>query len=117
MNKLLLSVSFAAAACISSVTAYAADYAPAVSTSVQYRDLDLSTPAGAATMLHRIKAAAHRVCDPEPALLSLTEKADWNSCMTFSVNNAVRSLDAPMVTAAYTGRTTPTVVLAQFKSH
>ncbi|MBV8682582.1 MAG: UrcA family protein [Caulobacteraceae bacterium] len=120
MNKMLLSIGFAAVAGISSVafdSAYAADYSPVVSTSVQYLDLNLSTPTGAEQMLHRIKAAAHRVCNPEPALQALSESAEWRTCMTTSVSDAVRRLDSPMVTAAYAGRTQPTVVLAQYKSH
>jgi UrcA family protein len=65
-------------------------------------DLDLSTPAGAYTLLGRIKTAARNVCSPEPSRLSeLANVADYEGCMDGAISRAVYDVDAPTLSDAY----------------
>jgi UrcA family protein len=80
-----------------------------VSTTVSYRDLDLTTSEGADTMLQRISHAAERVCAPKAGLGDSFGRALWNDCVTSRVNLVVNRLGSPMVTAAYArDRSSPT---------
>jgi UrcA family protein len=88
----------------SASAALAADRETA-STAVHYGDLNLGSQAGAKTMLQRINAAANKVCEPQADIGDLTGFGEWRKCVSTSIRNAVQSLDAPMVTAAYGGKT------------
>jgi UrcA family protein len=85
-----------------------------VSTTVRYGDLNLANPEGARAMLKRIKHAARQVCEPAPE--SALDYADWRNCMAMATDGAVSRLNAPMVTAAYGGKQTNSVDLAQNSS-
>lgn len=85
-----------------------------VSTTVRYGDLDLANREGAKAMLTRIKHAARQVCAPPPE--SALEYPDWRDCISKATGGAVSRLNAPMVTAAYSGKQTNPVVLAQTSS-
>jgi UrcA family protein len=61
MKKFLISAVFLSAAALSD-PAVAEPVSSPPSITVQYRDLDLSTPAGHATLLSRVSAAARKVC-------------------------------------------------------
>ena len=96
-------------------SAVAATAAPqTVSTIVRYSDLILANPDGARAMLTRIKHAARQVCEPAPE--SALEYADWRACVSKATDGAVSRLNAPMVTAAYSGKQTNSAVLAQNSS-
>jgi UrcA family protein len=63
------------------------------SVTVRVADIDLSTPAGAATFYRRVRDAAYRVCD-----------AGWSvdrECVKNAVAAAVSTVDRPLVTALH----------------
>jgi UrcA family protein len=80
------------------------------STIVRYGDLNLASPEGAKAMLTRIEHAARRVCEPRSE--SAVDYVDWRNCISKATDGAVSRLNAPMVTAAYGGKQTSSVVLA-----
>lgn len=65
-------------------------------------DLDLSTSAGADTLVGRIRQAARDVCSPEPSHLGeLANVRDYDDCFTGAVERAVYDVDSPTVREAY----------------
>ena len=68
---------------------------------VSFADLDLSGPAGAHTLLMRIRGAAERVCSPQPSVLDIRDNADYRDCRYDSMARAVDQLDQPLVTEDY----------------
>jgi UrcA family protein len=63
---------------------------------VRYRDLDLGTQSGAATLYRRIQLAAHKVC-PDTDSRKLNDKAAVWSCRRQAVERAVESINSPQV--------------------
>ena len=61
MKKFLISAALLSAAALSA-PGLAEPASPAPSITVQYRDLDLGTPAGRATLRSRVNAAVRKVC-------------------------------------------------------
>jgi UrcA family protein len=114
VNKSILIVVLAAAG-LATVTGFASTTVAAekrtVSTIVRYGDLNLANPDGASGMLTRIRHAARQVCEPEPE--SATEYDDWRQCMAKAIDGAVSRVNAPMVTAAYSGKRANPELLAQ----
>ncbi len=105
---LLATLSLTAAGAASAQPAYSEDndvvvtapYAPPGaeirSTTVAFEDLDLSTHAGAYTLLNRIKGAARQVCSPEATFPGdLDDNADYQSCMRGAITRAVQDVDEP----------------------
>ena len=87
-----------------------------ITVTVSSQDLDLSTPDGAKAMLGRIDQAAREVCQPDADIAALPGMGDWNRiCVSTRVRDAVGHLNAPLVTAAYSGK--PQVSLAERDSH
>jgi UrcA family protein len=84
----------------------------AITVSVQYADLDVGHAAGAKILLQRIEAAATTACGGEPDLRLLGERAGFDRCKAATVAQALRAVDAPMVTAMANGSDQP-VILAQ----
>ncbi|HLZ83075.1 MAG TPA: UrcA family protein [Caulobacteraceae bacterium] len=108
MNKSILTVVLAAA--LASGAGSAAAFGPrdhrTVSTVVRFGDLNLASADGAKAMLIRIRHAARQVCEPAPE--SVLEYPDWRNCVAKATDGAVASLNAPMVTAAYSpGKANP----------
>ena len=70
---------------------------------IGYADLDLSGPAGARTMLGRIRTASGRVCHAAaPATpVNLGGVRSYRACVGAAIDRAVLNLDAPVVTALY----------------
>jgi UrcA family protein len=70
-----------------------------VSATVSYADLDLSTEAGARTMLQRIRFTAREMCGSEPVHSPLTPRAptQFRNCVIDAVDSAVAGLGAPLV--------------------
>jgi UrcA family protein len=70
---------------------------------VAYGDLDLSTRAGAATLLKRMKAATRRVCGAEPSPREIAAMSRHQVCAQDAMSRAVAAIDSPLVTALFTG--------------
>ena len=68
---------------------------------VQFEDLKLSSPAGAEVLLHRIRVAASEVCEQPQGRRDLSQKAKEKSCISASVERAVRQIDNAYLTASY----------------
>jgi UrcA family protein len=69
---------------------------------VGYADLDLSTPAGAKTLLTRIKFAAGKACGEENhSPLFPRAMAQHRACVSDAVNATVGRIDAPLVAALH----------------
>ena len=69
---------------------------------VSFRDLNLSTPAGAATLYRRIKSAAESVCGYEET--DFRAQISWRACVRRAVDDAVAKVNSPQLTALHTGR-------------
>jgi UrcA family protein len=80
-----------AAAAIAS-PAYAADDGTQ-STTIHYRDLDLTTDAGAAALKQRIGHAAANVCGPADGR-TLDDLARYNACRNAAIASASPQMDA-----------------------
>lgn len=102
-TKMLLLASLATAniaTCASAGTPFNATSDPDVySEKVSMAGLDLQTQAGAEIALHRIRAAAHQVCevglDPYFPGVSVRTKP----CTTTAIDRAVAEVDSPVLTA------------------
>lgn len=88
MRKSVLAI--AAALCGLSAAPAAAE---TVSVEIFYADLDLSSPAGIATLKQRIEAAADRVCD-RPSMRDLKAMAAWQECTAAARADAASQLSA-----------------------
>lgn len=104
MKKLLIAVALAFASFPVVADARPTDRLVTASIDVFYGDLNLNHTAGAAVMLNRIKNAAGRVCGGAPDSLDLRGQKDFRACVISATNDAVRQLNAPLVTALHTGR-------------
>jgi UrcA family protein len=71
------------------------------SVTVHYRDLNLSTLAGATILYQRIKGAGRSVCGDEGRRFD--EQRQWNSCYQRAVADAVATVNSPMLTGVYSG--------------
>jgi UrcA family protein len=67
---------------------------------VRVGDLNVASQQGAQVALQRIKSAASQFCGGEGSR-DLGRIAEHRSCETRMIGKAVRSLDAPVVTALY----------------
>lgn len=74
--------------------ALAADQAPCMT--VNYRDLDLTTTAGAALLYRRIGGAARSVCGERG--YGLFFERQWDSCYREAVAGAVAAVNSPLLT-------------------
>jgi len=93
--------------------AAAADYTDVRSVTVQYGDLNLSNPQGAAALYSRIVGAAHEVCDPSSS--DLASRASARKCVNKAIAHAVSRVGHPELIAIYiekTHRALPTTVAA-----
>ncbi|HEY1561608.1 MAG TPA: UrcA family protein [Caulobacteraceae bacterium] len=101
---------------IGSASAVSAAGQDTASVTVKYGDLNLSTQDGANAVLQRIGQAARQVCKPDTDIADLPGMGDWSRiCERARIRDAVSHLDAPMVTAAFSGRSQ--VILAERDSH
>jgi UrcA family protein len=81
----------------------AGDYTEVRSITVQYGDLNLSNPLGAATLYGRIVGAAHEVCDLDDD--NLTARASERACVEKAVADAVTKVGHPELFAVYSAKT------------
>lgn len=101
-----------AAAMDTATAAPKAKDAPA-SIAVPYGDLNLQSEAGATTLLGRISRAARTVCEiPAPGASNIHAKNQRFACRRVAVQNAVESLDHPVVNSVYEGKRTSPLKLA-----
>ncbi len=71
------------------------------SAAVEYGDLDISTSAGAASMLDRIDNAAAYVCGIRPdRIVPVSLKPKMEACRTKTVRQTVQAVNVPMLTTA-----------------
>ena len=104
MNRFAVAASVAFAAVLGAQPTFAATADDGtISVRVPYTDLNLQSPAGAHTMLGRLTAASHSACGSEPAIADLGRSTLYRDCVSSTLDRAVRSLGAPLVTAAYDG--------------
>jgi UrcA family protein len=64
---------------------------------VKFADLDIQTVAGAKILYRRIRLAAEKVCEPISRDAALSEAVPH--CVNTAIDNAVRKVDAPYLTA------------------
>jgi UrcA family protein len=79
-----------------------ADSAPAVA--VRFGDLNLSQPRDLARLYSRITAAANETCGPRSFGRFELATADYKSCYSDTVANAVANIARPSVTAYFKER-------------
>jgi UrcA family protein len=72
------------------------------SVTVSFRDLDLSSVAGATTLYRRIQGAARQVCGTPGA--DLFEQSFRRACYRGATADAVRKVNNPLLTAVHEGR-------------
>lgn len=72
-----------------------------VTLDVPYGDLDLSRPAGAKTMVYRIRNAATDACGGLPYIREMRERRIFKVCLRQAMAEAIDQLNAPLVTAMY----------------
>lgn len=87
--------------CAGAVPAHAQDIEQ-VSTTVHLGDLDLSTSAGAAAAVSRLRRAAREVCGPDPDIREIDSRREFDRCVDHALDRAVASLNMSTVTAANT---------------
>jgi UrcA family protein len=80
---------------------------------VSYKDLSLTTSAGAETLYKRIQAAAGRVCG-SAELRELGKMVARKHCIDDAISRAVASVNSPVLTSIYLAKTggTPNQVVA-----
>ena len=66
---------------------------------VSFRDLDLTGPAGAKTLMIRLHRAANDVCGRWDGSFDLPTQAAADACVQVAVARAVRQINQPMLTA------------------
>jgi UrcA family protein len=88
------------------VLATAPTWAAPTSMTVSFRDLNLSSIAGATTLYHRIQSAAKQVCGYAPGE-DLILRAAWQACYHNATADAVRKVNNPLLTALHAGRSSP----------
>ena len=99
--KSIRGLAFAALVCVlGTAPAGASPSEPSVR--VSYRDLDLSSLAGATTLYQRIQGAAKQVCGRAGA--DLVEQMAWKACYRHATADAVRQVNSPLLTAVHAGR-------------
>jgi UrcA family protein len=113
MKKAAMSVLVTAITVMGSTLAHAAlPGDEPLSRQVNYSDLNLEQPAGAAALYNRLNAAAHVVCKPleGKAVLSFQRH---RKCVAKAISTAVRDVNAPTLTNLYRSKTREHVELAK----
>jgi len=93
-------------ACASAAFLVGAAQAPAGepaprSVTVSFRDLDLTTVAGASTLYQRLKNAAQSVCD-QPRIGTEGYRV-WHACYQTALSDAVAKVNSPLLLAMHLG--------------
>ena len=102
MFKTSLITIIAAVASIGVTTsAQAATANDTASFKVSTAGLNLQSVSGGKMMLARIAAASKQACGSAPAIADLGGTSAWNACVSDNVRQAVRQINTPSVTVAY----------------
>lgn len=107
------SVALTSAVCLLGAAPASADSSAGRSTTVSYRDLNLSTIDGATTLYHRLKVAARSVCE-EPGG-GLAAYQTWQSCYRAAIADAVTKVNSPLLTTLYKGPSSPATRTAMLR--
>lgn len=95
------SFAFTSVVCLLGATHASAGPPEGRSITVNYRDLNLSTIAGATTLYQRLTRAARSVCyEPEAGVHAYRE---WTSCYQAAIADAVAKVNNPLLTAVHSG--------------
>jgi len=80
--------------------------------SVTYSDLNIENAMGAKALYRRIEAASRRVCADNGGggRMPLSERSAYEACRTQAMENALKSINSPYVTAVARGETLPIAV-------
>lgn len=71
---------------------------------IAYDDLNLSSRAGAETLLRRVKSATRKVCGPAPLLArQIREAKQYRACVDHAMTRAAMEAGDPTVMAVLTG--------------
>jgi len=104
LQVLPVAVAMMADPCIDSRNAaYAAVGGEPTSVRVSFKDLNLTTHAGAAALYVRIRAAARSACGPVD--IALTEKAAYDRCVDEAIGSAVAKVGNAKLTEYYFAKT------------
>ena len=76
----------------------------ALETTVMFADLDLNRISGADAMLARLRRAARDVCGEAAMPHELRKAQRRRACIAATMDVTVDRVDAPLVTARYSGR-------------
>jgi UrcA family protein len=99
--KTLIAIASIALTLASSTAAHAADeVAPTLT--VNFADLNLNKPQGAAILFARIRMAARTVCE-ELRAAGAKESARYKACVQVAISNAVTHVDRPELTEYIAG--------------
>jgi UrcA family protein len=85
-----------AALCAQATKAQAEDAPP--SKTVRFADLNIQNPEGAKVLYHRIRVAAAEVCHASAGTDPILNRGE-TGCINQAVDNAVRKVNAPYLTA------------------
>ena len=100
-RRRLWSVACTALACLLGAVQVPANAPAPRSVTVSFRDLDLTTTAGASTLYERLKGAARSVCD-QPRI-GLQGFREWHACYDTALNDAVAKVNSPLLIAMHRG--------------
>ena len=70
---------------------------------VSYRDLDLSSEAGAHALVRRVHAAAETICGPSPFAADIARVQLFKGCIREARDHALAAVHKPMVAALLSG--------------
>lgn len=99
---MLRSISLATVAVITLTSASAAQaQTPQSDVVVRFADLDPGTSMGARALLRRIDRAATAACGDYTVSGAQREEREWRSCYRSAMENAVRRVNHPRLTALY----------------
>jgi len=88
-------------ACLVAAPSAGADPRPPA-VSVSYADLDLTTEAGASTLLVRLKRAARLVCDETRlSIMGLAAVERHKACITSALDHSVQSVESETLARLY----------------
>jgi UrcA family protein len=76
---------------------------------VRFADLDLANPHDVEVLYRRIRSAAHLVCIDSSASWDGSRNRNWTECFNGTMEDAVRRVNRPMLTALHQQRTKPRV--------
>ncbi len=105
MNKALLLCAVAAALGLSATASAGSSTLSlsheTVQVDIPYGDLDLNKPAGAKTMMFRIRNASAEACGGEPYIREMRERRVFKICLRQTMAQAVDDLRSPQVAALF----------------